>query len=101
MNDRAFRVCSPISFPRVTFTLAFNSTTGRAFHSDPGLVKRICSEESGKSSSVEKDRKSTRLNSSHGYISYAVFCLKKKKKTMSTSVCYSTHDTTDVQYSVI
>src|SRR2546422_6141660 len=27
------------------------------------------------------DRKSTRLNSSHGYISYAVFCLKKKKKT--------------------
>src|SRR2546422_7959001 len=26
-----------------------------------------------------RDRKSTRLNSSHGYISYAVFCLKKKK----------------------
>src|SRR4030043_648547 len=30
--------------------------------------------------SVPPDRKSTRLNSSHGYISYAVFCLKKKKK---------------------
>ena len=29
---------------------------------------------------VGQDRKSTRLNSSHGYISYAVFCLKKKKK---------------------
>src|SRR5687768_17800581 len=29
---------------------------------------------------AERDRKSTRLNSSHGYISYAVFCLKKKKK---------------------
>src|SRR2546422_4980366 len=28
----------------------------------------------------KSDRKSTRLNSSHGYISYAVFCLKKKKK---------------------
>src|SRR2546429_4183683 len=28
-----------------------------------------------------RDRKSTRLNSSHGYISYAVFCLKKKKLT--------------------
>src|SRR2546422_6914067 len=27
-----------------------------------------------------EDRKSTRLNSSHGYISYAVFCLKKKKR---------------------
>src|SRR2546422_9423434 len=32
------------------------------------------------------DRKSTRLNSSHGYISYAVFCLKKKKKTNKTQV---------------
>src|SRR5687768_17644064 len=30
------------------------------------------------------DRKSTRLNSSHGYISYAVFCLKKKKKRQNT-----------------
>src|SRR2546429_4185609 len=29
---------------------------------------------------VSRDRKSTRLNSSHGYISYAVFCLKKKIK---------------------
>src|SRR2546422_3909377 len=29
---------------------------------------------------LARDRKSTRLNSSHGYISYAVFCLKKKKK---------------------
>src|SRR5687768_18561709 len=29
---------------------------------------------------VPEDRKSTRLNSSHGYISYAVFCLKKKKR---------------------
>src|SRR2546429_6189660 len=33
------------------------------------------------------DRKSTRLNSSHGYISYAVFCLKKK--TFRTSLSYS------------
>src|SRR2546422_1128735 len=32
---------------------------------------------------LDLDRKSTRLNSSHGYISYAVFCLKKKKKTKS------------------
>src|SRR2546422_4650754 len=29
------------------------------------------------------DRKSTRLNSSHGYISYAVFCLKKKNHTVN------------------
>src|SRR2546422_7363352 len=32
------------------------------------------------------DRKSTRLNSSHGYISYAVFCLKKKKKNTHYSL---------------
>src|SRR2546422_5666371 len=31
------------------------------------------------------DRKSTRLNSSHGYISYAVFCLKKKKTALYTA----------------
>src|SRR2546430_17210344 len=30
---------------------------------------------------LERDRKSTRLNSSHSQISYAVFCLKKKKRT--------------------
>src|SRR2546422_9688686 len=34
-------------------------------------------------SRVSTDRKSTRLNSSHGYISYAVFCLKKKKNTQT------------------
>src|SRR2546422_5491388 len=32
---------------------------------------------------INRDRKSTRLNSSHGYISYAVFCLKKKKQQHS------------------
>src|SRR5256884_5871178 len=31
---------------------------------------------------ADQDRKSTRLNSSHGYISYAVFCLKKKNKRL-------------------
>src|SRR5258708_29647469 len=33
---------------------------------------------------VTRDRKSTRLNSSHQIISYAVFCLKKKKRSMKT-----------------
>src|SRR2546430_11671519 len=33
-----------------------------------------------------RDRKSTRLNSSHSQISYAVFCLKKKKKTQNTKL---------------
>src|SRR3989449_8406418 len=37
------------------------------------------------------DRKSTRLNSSHGYISYAVFCLKKKKTRTRTSRSITSH----------
>src|SRR2546429_5668103 len=37
------------------------------------------------------DRKSTRLNSSHGYISYAVFCLKKKKTRDSDATTPSLH----------
>src|SRR2546422_1268348 len=35
---------------------------------------------------VNVDRKSTRLNSSHGYISYAVFCLKKKKHEIPSTL---------------
>src|SRR5437879_10814055 len=38
------------------------------------------------SSRVRKDRKSTRLNSSHRCISYAVFCLKKKKKKQRAQI---------------
>src|SRR5687768_17895370 len=52
------------------------------------LVREDVAEEVRRDDDVElprvqhelQDRKSTRLNSSHGYISYAVFCLKKKKK---------------------
>src|SRR5258707_11816055 len=40
-----------------------------------------------------KDRKSTRLNSSHANISYAVFCLKKKKQTRKTCNHYSVVET--------
>src|SRR5712675_3301376 len=41
-----------------------------------------------------RDRKSTRLNSSHGYISYAVFCLKKKKtqKNLSKILKHNEHN---------
>src|SRR2546429_6443116 len=42
---------------------------------------------------ANRDRKSTRLNSSHGYISYAVFCLKKKKHNrIPHDLAFSTHD---------
>src|SRR2546422_5283436 len=40
---------------------------------------------SGTTVLIDQDRKSTRLNSSHGYISYAVFCLKKKKQIETRS----------------
>src|SRR5687768_17871530 len=48
----------------------------------PELAMRLASPELAAERArllAEPDRKSTRLNSSHGYISYAVFCLKKKK----------------------
>src|SRR2546429_3791235 len=48
--------------------------TGFNFLCSPPIVP-LGSESAG----GRRDRKSTRLNSSHGYISYAVFCLKKKK----------------------
>src|SRR2546422_4296093 len=43
------------------------------------LRKRFKLSEKQSAEILNIDRKSTRLNSSHGYISYAVFCLKKKK----------------------
>src|SRR2546427_2819878 len=46
----------------------------------PGLGGRLVREGSG-----QADRKSTRLNSSHSQISYAVFCLKKKKEYVANT----------------
>src|SRR6266705_3873104 len=60
--------------PRSTlfpYTTLFRSFCGAAPASLPRREMRKCS--------PQKDRKSTRLNSSHRTISYAVFCLKKKK----------------------
>src|SRR2546422_3668887 len=49
-------------------------------------LKILCRSPTGHTSglpgSVRRDRKSTRLNSSHGYISYAVFCLKEKRDNL-------------------
>src|SRR2546429_7282202 len=50
----------------------------------------ILKEKPGATIISEVDRKSTRLNSSHGYISYAVFCLKKKKIITQTYKSTST-----------
>src|SRR3989454_7121080 len=58
-------------------------------HLEPVLPDRECEAVLGRSvcrrrRADHQDRKSTRLNSSHLVISYAVFCLKKKKKTADT-----------------
>src|SRR5687768_17782240 len=53
---------------------SFNSFTESLINCKAQVLER------GLVTSLRVDRKSTRLNSSHGYISYAVFCLKKKKR---------------------
>src|SRR2546422_4776687 len=51
-----------------------------AYHLCMMMMRGVEKQNSKTVTSALRDRKSTRLNSSHGYISYAVFCLKKKKK---------------------
>src|SRR5207253_5083839 len=55
-------------------------TSHRRFSRPPTAREKIVDVKCPGSGEVDKDRKSTRLNSSHVAISYAVFCLKKKKK---------------------
>src|SRR2546422_8411202 len=54
---------------------------GRVFNADSTFRQGTAS----------KDRKSTRLNSSHGYISYAVFFLKKKKENRTSRLARTSH----------
>src|SRR2546430_6782035 len=68
--------------PRSTlfpYTTLFRSPSG-------GTYERPTAEGGGETTTFpfEEDRKSTRLNSSHSQISYAVFCLKKKKPNKQT-----------------
>src|SRR5690349_24178123 len=63
-------------------TLFRSSSRSRSFTSWP-VQTCTPSRSSPAKSSFVRDRKSTRLNSSHVEISYAVFCLKKKKKKIT------------------
>src|SRR2546429_3047853 len=61
--------------------------------------RRVLVVEEGMPNYIERelgaqDRKSTRLNSSHGYISYAVFCLKKKKQHINPLLSLTRASTT-------
>src|SRR5256884_3488813 len=71
--------------PRSTlfpYTTLFRSDFLRAHGETPEQQELIAAKLMGRwRSGAPLDRKSTRLNSSHGYISYAVFCLKKKNDT--------------------
>src|SRR2546426_8448973 len=91
--------------PRSTlfpYTTLFRSgfRTARRTHKDAMFpIKGLVDQGNGvRSSSTKKnrrqgDRKSTRLNSSHLVISYAVFCLKKKKKNINIQRHYVTKTT--------
>src|SRR5438105_10246149 len=77
----------PISSPETEFAAGPSLCDSRAstsIHQKPSLD----SAQSTKSF-FHRDRKSTRLNSSHEWISYAVFCLKKKKKTKNADTLYN------------
>src|SRR5437588_8980472 len=63
-------------FPYTTLFRSPGSARARLCHLDPPRHRRA----RDAAQSQVRDRKSTRLNSSHTVISYAVFCLKKKKK---------------------
>src|SRR2546422_10672734 len=58
--------------------IGIQASDGLAAAAEKGIVHRDIKSDNMMITS-KGDRKSTRLNSSHGYISYAVFCLKKKK----------------------
>src|SRR2546427_9074986 len=88
--------------PRSTlfpYTTLFRSRgQGRAQPTQGGVAQRIkaVGAEPGLELQAPGDRKSTRLNSSHSQISYAVFCLKKKKKTMQIPILIKQYDSHDV-----
>src|SRR2546429_3902074 len=63
-------------FPYTTLFRSMDYIEGEDLQS---LLRRKKKLEPAEAANIIADRKSTRLNSSHGYISYAVFCLKKKK----------------------
>src|SRR5256885_8312597 len=53
------------------------------------------------SPAMRRDRKSTRLNSSHLVISYAVFCLKKKNRQTASSTYYYPYKTTRLYHAIL
>src|SRR2546426_4603639 len=71
--------CRPATHPVTLLAVEVPQVEGRA-RCDAGLEARAEARHAKRNLRGDLDRKSTRLNSSHLVISYAVFCLKKKKK---------------------
>src|SRR3712207_7179379 len=74
--DTRSQVYGGIAAEKPTTNAAVDVTAGQVLSVGPAVIV----------TPAEGDRKSTRLNSSHANISYAVFCLKKKKKTTQIKV---------------
>src|SRR2546430_12612411 len=70
-GEKATQLCSQASAASVMLSLGSATVTGNSEHSCVAFSPALA---------CEQDRKSTRLNSSHSQISYAVFCLKKKNR---------------------
>src|SRR2546422_4262870 len=74
--------------PRSTlfpYTTLFRSYAAGNFYVNDKPTGAVVGQQPFGGARPPQDRKSTRLNSSHGYISYAVFCLKKKKKPKNSA----------------
>src|SRR5687768_18328296 len=74
-NAVGIRVGAPGKWPPMAIEMSEQPAADTAH---PG-IRELQTVSTGRAALLRLDRKSTRLNSSHGYISYAVFCLQKKK----------------------
>src|SRR5690606_40765863 len=94
-RDWSSDVCSsdlawkPVRDRVIQFFKAPFGAPGHVIRNIPAQPFQVVQEKTGESVQrvVERDRKSTRLNSSHVKISYAVLCLKKKKAHVTTRYC--------------
>src|SRR5438132_9517291 len=95
-------MCSPNRNPRHAYGGSDGTRTGKPGQGQGGVVASVRGNESRNSPELPSsaargtpvDRKSTRLNSSHTVISYAVFCLKKKKHNKATDTAPTTNNRT-------
>src|SRR5256885_12512912 len=89
-QQREVLVTAPHGAEWRSFPLPSRTAEVTAIALDPFDAQRVYCGTLGEGIFIFEDRKSTRLNSSHLVISYAVFCLKKKRRCMRHTTCCST-----------